>query len=279
MVNRASATPLVNRSIRRLAWPALRALGFVHATTRSAWRRRLDMTDVVNFQSAVSAGGDPIFLGPGEDGRDVEAALGSFSVNVGTYYTVRRHLPWRPCVYACPRDAERPEEFECDERLRLDTALGQSYGYPPEMWPVRSLDPRDAELAVADAVSAVQAQAVAWFEEVSNLERAFRSVERVCWGLARDLHREVDKFFQREDLFAALAIRTDRTEEALRLFQTLVARSVSSVERADYQKAEAQRQRRLDRVNKASSLIESVPFWHDGATARVAALEARLGKR
>jgi hypothetical protein len=251
----------------------------MQATTRSAWRTRLDTIDVVNFQSAVSAGEDPLFLGAGKDGCDIEAAPGSFSVNLGTYYTVRHHLPWRPCVYACPHDAERPEEFECDERLRLATALGQSYGYPAEIWAVRALDPRDAELAVADAVTAIQTQAVAWFEEVSNLDRAFKGVEPVSWRFAQDLHREVDKFFQREDLFAALAIRTGRTEEALRLFQTLAARSVSSVERADYLKAQARRQRRIDRMKKAPPLIESVPFWHDGATARVIALEALLGKR
>jgi hypothetical protein len=278
-VTRASATPLVNRSIRKVAWPALRSLGFVQATTRSAWRSRLDTIDVVNFQSAVSAGGDPLFLGSGEDGRDIEAALGSFSVNLGTYYAVRQHLPWRPCVYACPRDAERPEEFECDERLRLAKALGQTCGYPAEIWAVRSLDPRDAELAVADAVTAIQALALPWFEEVSNLERAFKGVEPVCWRFAQDLHREVDKFFQREDLFAALAIRTGRTEEALRLFQTLATRPVSSIERADYLKAQARRQRRIDRMKKAPLLTESVPFWHDGATARVVALESLLGKR
>jgi hypothetical protein len=279
MVNRASAGPFVSRSIGKGAWSALRPLGFVQTTTRSAWRSRLDVIEVVNFQSAVSAGGDPLFLGSGKDGGDIEAALGSFSVNLGTYYSVRQHLPWRPCVYACPRNAERPEEFECDERRQLITGSHQTDNYPAELWAVRSVDPRDAELAVADAVTAIHAQALPWFEEVSNLERAFQRVEPVCWNFAQDLHREVDKFFRYEDLFAALAIRTGRPEDALRLFQTLGARPVSSDERADYLKAQARRQRRISRMKNAPPLTESVPFWHDGATARVVALEALLARQ
>jgi hypothetical protein len=148
IVNRASATPLVNRSIRKVAWPALRALGLVQGTTRSAWRSRLDTINVVNFQSAVGAGGDALFLGSEEDGRDTKAALGSFSVNLGTYYAVRQHLPWRPCVYASggtslPGIRRRVGILmllalaACDPEARVHGRLAASGGHPLTVGEIR----------------------------------------------------------------------------------------------------------------------------------------------
>src|SRR4051794_31265273 len=119
---KTSATPRVTRAIRELVWPVLRAHGFDGFTGRSAWRGRADTVDVVNFQAAVGHAGFPLLLATPPGGAREEASLGSFSVNAGTYYTLRRVLPWKISVYARPVDEERPPEHQCDQRRDLQKA-------------------------------------------------------------------------------------------------------------------------------------------------------------
>lgn len=270
IVTNTSATPLVNVAVRTIVWPALRELGFLEATSRSAWRNRGDTIDVINFQAAVGAAGFPVFLGARARGP-LEAALGSFAVNVGTYYSLRRVLPWSLSAYSQPPKPERPEEWSCDERQRLRTSLTQTEGYPSDIWEVRAEDPEGAR-AVADALSAIKVQALPWFERNADLEQAFQRLRPTCWNLVEALDREPDMFFRLEDLFAALTIRLGRVEEAVELFRALAARDVSTARRAEHEKEEATRQRRLAR-SKKPVLVEAVPFWHDGARSRLAALE------
>jgi hypothetical protein len=94
----------------------------------------------------------------------------------------------------------------------------------------------------------------------------------VCWLWAQDATREPDEFFRNEDLFAAFALRLNRVDDAFRLFDALAARSFSPAARAAFDKEDARRQRRLAR-SKRPVQYESVPFWHDGVLARLAALE------
>jgi hypothetical protein len=198
MVNPASVTPQVSRAIRKIVWPVLRKHGFLGATSRSAWRSRDDTIDVVNFQAAVSSGGDPLFLG-----QDTDASLGSFSVNLGTYYSVRRLLPWTS--RSVLSDSDRPPEYSCDERHRLQTSRAQAAAYPDTVWEVSLSAPESPARAVEDALSSIQAQGIPWFEQNADLERAMAKLGAVCWLWARNATREPDKFFRSEDLFAALA--------------------------------------------------------------------------
>src|SRR6185295_11874454 len=96
-----------------------------------------------------------------------------------------------------------------------------------------------------------------------------------CWALARRRDRRPDEFFRREDLFAALAIGLGKIDEATALFEAIVARPYDLNDQREHDKQDARRIRRLERSPRRNTVvIEPVPFWHDGAVARLGALAA-----
>jgi hypothetical protein len=146
--------------------------------------------------------------------------------------------------------------------------------WPSDIWEVTA-DSASASAAIDDALVAIRTQALPWFERNRIPDAAFAKLGSTCWLLARDPTREPDRFFSSEDLFAALAIRMGRADEALSLFDVIAARSVSAERRADHDREETRRQRRIAR-SKRPLVSESVPLWHDGAVARQAALAALI---
>jgi hypothetical protein len=249
-----------------MVWPFLKEQAFDDFTPRSAWRRRSASIDVVNVQSVVGKGGFPLSLGNGTD-----ATLGSFAVNVGTYYTIRKILPWPPAVGMVP-DAARPAEWVCDERLQLGAQLPQSKQYPSAVWEAHIDDPLQLQASVTDACQAIRSQALPWFEKNQDLEQALARLKPGCWSCATNLDREPDRFFRNEDLFSALALELGRVDEALRLFEAISSRSFDPEMREQYLQEESRRQARLAR-SKGRVVIGTIPFWHDGALARLELLK------
>jgi len=271
-MKRQSAAAAVTGELRRVLWPALRDEGFDAHTSRTAWRARADTIDVVHVQS-VGKSGFRLMLA-GSDSGPASAAFGSFAVLAGTYYSVRRVLPYSLSPYGPPPGASRPLEYQCDRRITLVKSIPQKPEYPANIWAVDESG-RDADRAVADALAAVRAQSLRWFDENADLESAFAELRRDCWALARRRDRRPDEFFRREDLFAALAIRLGKIDEATVLFESIVARPHDLNDQREHDKQEARRVRRLERSPRRDKLvIEPVPFWHDGAVARLGALAA-----
>ena len=231
---------------------------------------------MVSVDAAVSKFKTRVYIG-NHEGRAAHAALGSFNVRAGTYYTVRRLLPYPMSGYVL-RDFLRPLEYQCDERTQLTKSIRQNPSYPDDLWGVRE-DGVRADDAVRDALAAIESQALPWFDANADLEAVLLRIAPVCWAHARFRGRSPDVFFRNEDLFAALAIRLSRTGEAIALFEELVARPVDPDEQRRYEKEEAGRLRRGSR-SKHARLIEPLPHWHAGAVARLHALydlRARAG--
>jgi hypothetical protein len=265
----SSGTPVVSRALRSILWPALKAHGFSSHSARTAWRTRDDTTDVVNVQAVLSKFKTRLYLGEHEH-APAYAAFGSFSVNVGTYYAVRRVLPYEGSRYARPTNLPQPLEYECDHRKRLTKNITQNPVYPPDIWAVGE-DGKRVEETVRDALNVVEAQALPWFDEKADLETALVRLREICWAHAMDPWRQPDVFFRNEDLFVALAIRTGRANEATELLEVIAARPVDPADSAAHARAESRRLRRLGRSAKAV-VIEPLPHWHEGAMARLQAL-------
>ena len=267
-----SAAAAVTRELRRVVWPVLRDEDFDEHTSRTAWRTRADTIDVVHVQS-VGKSGFRLMLADAHSAL-ASAAFGSFAVLAGTYYSVRRVLPYAPSPYGPPLDVTRPLEHQCDRRITLVKSIAQPAEYPANIWAVEDSG-RDADRAVTDALAAVRAHALPWFEDNTELDTVFGDLRRDCWALARRRDRAPDEFFRREDLFAALAIRLGRIDEATALFETIVARPFDVGQQRDHEKQDGRRVRRLERSpRRAALVIEPVPFWHDGAVTRLTALAA-----
>jgi hypothetical protein len=262
---RPSGTPSVSKALRALAWPALAEHGFTAHTQRSAWRRRQHLIDVVNFQAAVSDG-DPLYVGPAG-----HAPLGSFAVNLGVYFAFRSALPFTRSPFTFPKDPDRPEEFMCDCRTRLSRIAHPAHPqFPEELWPVRE-DGSDARDAVNDALMAIHAHGLSWFEGSGRLEAVFMDYRQRC-QVSLENTRYQDPFFRHEDVFVAAAVALGRVEDAIELYEAIVARPVDPKERADHERAEQRRMRRSLREPDKPLLRIAHPHWHDEACSRLEVL-------
>jgi hypothetical protein len=255
----------VNKALRSIAWPALAEHGFTEHTQRSAWRHREHVTDVVNFQAAVKSG-EPLYLG-----RQVgDASLGTFAVNLGTYFDFRRLVPFPMSAFGLPEDPSRPEEWRCDCRTRLHRVLhAAESALPQEYWPVHE-DGSDAAPAVSDALVAIQTHGLPWFADNWDLDRVFAHYEGVCQaGLRNRLYQ--DPFFRHEDVFVAAAVALGRLEDAIQLYEAIVARPVDPEERAEHERKERRRMSR--KPDPARPLLHVPhPHWHDEACSRLEVL-------
>lgn len=96
---------VVNKLIRSEVWPALRHEGFSRFDTRTAWRYRGPLVDVVNFQS---------FNTHLADGLGCTSF--SFALNLGVYL---RRSTFERRVKIGPDGNPRPQEYECSFRAHL----------------------------------------------------------------------------------------------------------------------------------------------------------------
>jgi hypothetical protein len=148
----------VNRAIRATVGPYLKTRGFERWTDRNFGRRRPHSVEVVNFQSFNE------YLA-----ARVGCTTFSFALNLGIYFDSVRFLPW----LKQPIPA-RPKEYECHARRRV--ASPPENGERRDIWYVDEEEATLREL-IPLVVKALDEQAVAWFEEFSDLERALQAFE------------------------------------------------------------------------------------------------------
>jgi hypothetical protein len=146
---------VVNKQIRAIIRPYLKSEGFTRFTSRSAWRYRPNIIDVVNFQSFNSY---------------LAGSLGcttySFALNLGCYFPdIPSHYPNQIRI----KDGDLvPEEYHCHFRLSLRKSLPQR-GFPrDDIWYV---DPEGRYLnaVIEDAKNVLKNDAKKWFERYQSL--------------------------------------------------------------------------------------------------------------
>jgi hypothetical protein len=93
----------VNKEIRALIWPALKAAGFSSFSARTAWRYEKDQVEVVNFQSFNRHNADVL-----------DVTTFSFAVNLGSYL--------------CYVPPQWPRRSKQDVRYRLKVSVISAVG-------------------------------------------------------------------------------------------------------------------------------------------------------
>ena len=136
----------VNRAIRALAWPLLRDRGFTSFTSRTAWRDREQLIDVINFQSFNRYNAD--VLG---------CTTFSFAVNFSIYLAdlPSDHPP------AIRNNRLRPAEYQGHVRRRLRPTHPR-LSKAKDIWLVDE-DGHNAENVVAEAAIALAETTDSWF--------------------------------------------------------------------------------------------------------------------
>jgi hypothetical protein len=156
---------VVDRSLREILWPELKAIGF-RRTGRTAWRDRPSAIQVVCIQSFNS------YLADG-----LGATTFSFSVPLGVFY---------PIVAAAGLshfrgDPRRPAEWDCHARYHLGKGISQAgewlRDWPPDrrdIWFVRP-DGTNLDEVVRDAHDRIFGEGIAWLERLADLREARRA--------------------------------------------------------------------------------------------------------
>jgi hypothetical protein len=160
----------VNRAIRKIVWPALKAVGFDRRTDRTTWRDGPGVIQVVNFQSFNS------YLA-----ERLASTTFSFGVNLGVFYLSIAEVS---SVTAFIKDRSRPPEYHCHARYKLSKGITQAIpGF--KRWADRSdiwfvlPDGSNLDLVVTDARDRIMAAGIPWLERLTDLEEARRSFETV----------------------------------------------------------------------------------------------------
>jgi hypothetical protein len=172
----------VNRALREVVWPDLKAIGFSRRTPRTAWRDRPGAIQVVNFQSFNS------YLA-----EAIGTTTFSFGVNIGVFYPA---VADQSSMGAFIPDQTRPAEWHCHARKHLGKGIAQ----PNEPAPRRWFDPRspqpplgtwvdrpdiwyvlrdgsNLDLVVRDARVRILEVGIPWLDRLSDLREARRHVE------------------------------------------------------------------------------------------------------
>jgi len=151
----------VNAAIAQTIWPILKDAGFNAFRARSAWRKRDQTVEVVNFQSFNAS---------------LAERLGcttlSFSINLGVYYLCVHKTPWVnrwPPVYPTPPD--EPEESACHARRQLTKELKQKQFPRADIWYL-DLDGANLSEVIADARQTIQTIGLPSLAQFSDLRYA-----------------------------------------------------------------------------------------------------------
>jgi hypothetical protein len=183
-VTMAMDSKAVNRRLREIVWPDLKALGFSRRTARTAWRDRPGAVQVVNFQSFNS------YLA-----EAIGATTFSFGVNLGVFYpAIAEQTP----VAAFIPDWYRPPEWHCQARKHLGKGIVQpneplsrrwfdprapraslgSWADRPDVWYVLG-DGSNLDIVVNDARDRIMEIGVPWLDRLADLAEARRHFEAV----------------------------------------------------------------------------------------------------
>ncbi len=144
---------VVNREIKSVIWPLLKAAGFSKFNTRNAWRYTNEQISVINFQSFNSYNADVLGV-----------TSFSFSVNVGCYLEYLSPT-WPPKV---ENGRLVPSETQCHFRSVLVRSFPQPSHKFDTIWAV---DKRGENLSVCMGDVAKQIPSVLnWFDRLQDKE-------------------------------------------------------------------------------------------------------------
>jgi Domain of unknown function (DUF4304) len=168
----------VNAEIKRSIWPALRAVGFVTFSERTAWRHHQDRIDVFSFQSYNSYNAGVL----GCTTYSFKVSLGCFSKIIPPDYE-----PHRIKIKA---GKLLPSESECHFRGQLSRTFKQAEFKERGLW---YMDPkgRYLEPAMKDVASLIERKALPWFDNFSVNEYAIQTLlssdedMKELWGFGR----------------------------------------------------------------------------------------------
>jgi hypothetical protein len=201
----------VAKALEAEVFPILRDAGFSRFKTRTAWRPREHVVDVLDFRSLGS------YLASA-----IGATSHSFGSATGVYYKAMHAVPW--AVEAPP---ELPEEPHCQARRILSKSIFQIWCRRPDVWYVGRRG-RNLGRVMADVRRAVREQALPWLERYGELERALEAFERQKESEMRPgimlevLGGELDSF-ARAEAACALALACGQRDRARRALERLLA--------------------------------------------------------
>lgn len=146
---------VVNKYIREIIRPELKANGFSKFTTRNSWRYRNNIIDVINFQSFNSYNADVM----GVTTYSFCLNLGSFHLDIPTQYTNVKNKSG----YLCP------QEYECHFRGGLDRTIKQKEINRKDIWYIRP-DGTNIEKCLNDAKQQIVTKGFEWFSYLNDKE-------------------------------------------------------------------------------------------------------------
>lgn len=146
---------VVNKYIRELIRPELKALRFNKFTTRNSWRYRGNIVDVINFQSFNSYNAEVLGI-----------TTFSFSINLGSFHL---DIPTQHGSIKLKSNFPCPEEFECPFRGGLRRTFEQKELERKDIWFVKP-DGSNIEECIIDARNQMLAHGVKWFTNLDTKE-------------------------------------------------------------------------------------------------------------
>lgn len=201
----------VAKALKSRVFPVLRAAGFTEFRTRTAWRVRDQVIDVVDFRSLGS------YLGDG-----IGVTSHSFGSTVGVYYKALHATPWS----TEPAPA-RPEEYECQARRVMMKSRFQLWCWRRDVWYVNRKG-TNLEAVIADVQKAVAEQALPWLLEFGDLTRALEAFESrdesaMARGAMRELLGGTLNSFDRAETVSALALACGQRDRARQAWERMLA--------------------------------------------------------
>lgn len=157
----------VNKQIRAVVHPVLKAQGFSKFTARDSWRFHDDRIDVVNFQSFNTY-----------HAEGIGCTTYSFAVNIGCFFT------YIPEQYPLTRKDGLilPQECECHFRGRLHKTIKQWKLKNPNIW---FIDTKGENLsdAMNDVKERIEEDCPAWFIRLADRQEVLRILREDSEGM------------------------------------------------------------------------------------------------
>lgn len=164
----------VNREIRKTIWPALKAAGFSHFTSRVAWRHHADSIDVIEFQSFNKYNAEALGV-----------TTFSFCVNLGKF---PRYVP--PCWAPKTKEGiQLPSQAECLFRGSRLPTINPAASHP-NLWSIDK-EGRNLLWCIRDVQSQLPA-ALEWFARLDDRAEVLRILLEndedmsALWGFGRN---------------------------------------------------------------------------------------------
>ena len=145
---------VVNKLIRSEVWPLLRRLGFSKFDSRTAWRHRGPLVDVVNFQSFNTHLADGL-----------GCTTFSFALNLGVYL---RGSTFERRVKIGPDGNPQPQEYQCSFRAHLKKRTSVD-GFAREDIFYVAPDGHTMGAVMDEVLFLLEKEAPSWFAAFSDL--------------------------------------------------------------------------------------------------------------